>query len=89
MCVFEGCIDSKADVAVDVLKVTEACEFLLIFSKPGVLISSSTLRDGGLPRVGETGDCSGVVERALCDRGVKKRASGDDDIGEELNRLLK
>jgi hypothetical protein len=58
-------------------------------SKPGVPISSSTLRDGDLPRVGETGDCSGGVERALCDRGVKKRASGDDDIGEELNRLLK
>jgi hypothetical protein len=56
----------------------------LLSSKPGVLVLSSILPDGNLPGVGETGDCSGSVERDLFDRDVKKRASGD-----ELNRLLK
>jgi hypothetical protein len=50
---------------------------------------TGTSPDGDLPGVGETGDCDGVVERALLDRGVKKRASGDDVVGEEVNRSLK
>jgi hypothetical protein len=54
-----------------------------------VFSSASTPSNNNLPGVGETGDCPGDVERALFDRGVKKRASGDDVVGEEVNRLLK
>jgi hypothetical protein len=50
---------------------------------------TGTSRDGDLLGVGETVDCSEVVERALFDRGVKKRSSGDDAVGEEVNRSLK
>jgi hypothetical protein len=57
-------------------------------SAEGKPLLRGTSRNGDLPGVGETGECSGVVERALFDRGVKKRAAGDDVVGEEVNRSL-
>jgi hypothetical protein len=57
-------------------------------SAEGKSLLRGTSRDGNLPGVGETGEYSKVIKRALFNRGVKKRASGDDVVGEEVNRSL-